>query len=560
MKIRQYQQEALNTIKAKFQQGVNRQLVKMATGTGKTVIFANLPDTLQMRRRGLFIIDREELADQTLDKLRTWNPNRSIAVEMGDRRSNGEQLVVGGVQTLGRLNSARLYKLNPDEFDFIVVDECHSSLGETYGRVLQHFNVFNDKSKLCAGFTATPNRADGKGLGHIYEEIVVDYGILPAIKDGWLVDLKGVKVSTTESLDDLKMLGGDFNTGDLSKKVNTHSFNDLAARAWLEHGDNRQTVVYAVDIDHAQRLAEAFKSYGLMFEAVWGTDPHRREKIQAHKDGVLKGLVNCELLTKGYDDWRIGCIVQCRPTTSELLYCQIAGRGTRIPPDIGNLIEARKTGQTIAKQDCIILDLVCNSSKHSLVTLASLFGLNKDADLKGKKISAVMAELEAAKEKHPVADFSKLLDIDKLKSFAEEVDLFKVTYPAEIESISENQWRKVDNAYVLLLLGGGHLTVLQDLLGKWHIVGTVSYYQVRDSANSLRDAITLADAKVRGLGNRKMALCAKRVLKSDVKAPSPAQLQLCQRLRIQVPVGSTFGEVRRKIVQVIADIKKRRVA
>jgi superfamily II DNA or RNA helicase len=88
--------------------------------------------------------------------------------------------------------------------------------------------------------------------------------------------------------------------------VNTLARNDLAARSWLQHGQSRQTLIFAVDIQHAKDLATAFKRRGLAAEAIWGDDPERAGKAKAHRGGKLKVLVNVGLYTEGYDDPRIG--------------------------------------------------------------------------------------------------------------------------------------------------------------------------------------------------------------------------------------------------------------
>ena len=108
MKLRDFQQNTADKIKAKLQAGVNRQLVKYATGLGKTPLFSALPDHLGLKGRMLVVDHREELTNQALDKLKKWNPGRTVGVEMGNHRSAGEQIIVAGVATIGRKGSPRL--------------------------------------------------------------------------------------------------------------------------------------------------------------------------------------------------------------------------------------------------------------------------------------------------------------------------------------------------------------------------------------------------------------------------------------------------------------------
>ena len=165
MRLRDYQATTAQKIKTKLAAGVTRQLVKYATGLGKTPLFSSLPNVLGFSGRMLVLDHRTELTDQALDKLKRWNPDRTVAAEMGDRRSNGEQLVVAGVQTIGRSNSPRLAQFNPADFDALVIDEAHHATAQSYRTVVDHFT--KNPKLLVLGVTATPNRADGTGLGEI---------------------------------------------------------------------------------------------------------------------------------------------------------------------------------------------------------------------------------------------------------------------------------------------------------------------------------------------------------------------------------------------------------
>jgi ATP-dependent helicase IRC3 len=112
----------------------------------------------------MLVVDhREELTNQALDKLKKWNPGRTVGVEMGNRRSDGEQIVVSGVATTGRKGSPSLTQFNPADFDIIVVDEAHHATAQSYRTIFDHFMVMTDTHRLLLGVTATPNRATAPG-------------------------------------------------------------------------------------------------------------------------------------------------------------------------------------------------------------------------------------------------------------------------------------------------------------------------------------------------------------------------------------------------------------
>ena len=182
-----------------------------------------------------------------------------------------------------------------------------------------------------------PQRGDGRALAEIFEKITYSYGIRPAIEDGWLVDVKGFRVNTNINLDNVRVSKGDFEQGELEDTVNNPERNSRVVKSWLDKGEDRQTIVFTVGIQHAQDLAKEFQRHGVAAEAIWGNDPERALKLEAHRDGRITVLTNCGVLTEGYDDWRVGCILLARPTKSGMLFAQMIGRGTRLQEGTGNL-------------------------------------------------------------------------------------------------------------------------------------------------------------------------------------------------------------------------------
>jgi superfamily II DNA or RNA helicase len=476
---------------------------------------------------------------------------------MAGSRAENAQLVVAGVQTLGTKNNKRLAQLRPEDFEAVVIDEAHHSCSITYRNVINHFNIFNDKSRLLLGVTATPNRADGVGLGAIFDEIVEDISLPAAIRDGWLVDIKGIRIRTSSTLDGVHTLAGDFHLAELSNNINNAARNDLIARTWLQHGQNRQTLIFAVDVQHALDLTNVFQKHGVAAEAVWGDDPLRQEKVAKHRRKELQVLTNVAVLGEGFNDWQISCIGMARPTKSEGLFCQQVGRSTRIPDGMNNLVQARAAGQPITKKDSIVLDFVDGSSKHKLVTLASLLGLGTDTDLKGRSIVEVLDEVEAIKVRKPTLDVEELKDADKLEAYAEEVDLFKISYPPEIIQISEYQWyRTGHNHYVLLLSGKESVSVITDLLEKWHVSGMCNGTPIRESKYTFDEAIKYADAKVKELAGWGVMNLISRTAKWHDNPPSSGQLTLCRTLKIAVPPDASCGDVSKRINAYIASKKR----
>lgn len=556
LQLRPYQAAALQASKNKFKAGTTRQLIALPTGTGKTPTFAALKDTFGFDKKVMVLVHREELADQAADKIRKWNPGSFVGVEMGERWATPmDEFVVASVPTLGRKGSKRLARFNPDDFSAIVVDEAHHSIADSYLNIFQHFGLLEpDCPRLLLGVTATPNRGDGVALGQVFDEIVYQMSIKTAIKEGWLVDIRGVRVRSKTSLDAVRTQAGDFQQGDLSNTINTPERNDLIVRKWVESASERSTVVFCVDIKHAKDLAECFQRNGINARAVWGDDTERGDKLASHRRGDIKVLCNCAVLTEGYDDPNIACIVMARPTKSNLLFVQMSGRGTRLQSDIQNLHEARAAGVIITKPDCLLMDVVDNTSRHSLVTLNSIFGLSQNTDLKGQPVFETTKKIEEAQKAHPELDFNKLEDITKLDSFVEQVNLFEVKFPDAVMTNSLFQWHQNSekDSFVLLLPNNEDVVITPDLLGKFHVVGTAKGTKLHDTADNLPNAFRLADTFVTTFAKDTVHLL-KRTATWHGDAATEKQLGLLRKLKVDFPMGISKGDAAKKLNQFFAN-------
>jgi ATP-dependent helicase IRC3 len=538
MQLRPFQKDALSVSLKKWQEGVTRQVIQLPTGTGKTPLFAGLRDHHQIKGRVMVLVPREELAKQARDRLLDWNPGARVGIEMGQEYySAGEEFVVASVATVGRENTQRLAKFNPEEFDAVVVDECHHAVlsNRSYTRVFEHFNLLAPHNKkLLLGVTATPNRGDSQALGQTFDEIIYEMSILRAIEEGWLVNLRGIRIHTNADLSKVKTNYGDFNVGELEEAVNTHETNYQIVQGWKKHGGPRQTVAFCVDIAHALDMANMFLAHGVAAQPIWGEDPLRAEKIAMHKSGELKVLTNCNVLTEGYDDWRLGCIIMARPTKSQLLYVQMCGRGTRLPEvdgkSIGNLVVWKKAGKLSPKDDCLILDVSANSGKHSLVTLGTIFGLPPNLDLEGKTVTEAKAAVSAAQADRPDLDLEKLRKLKDLETLAEHVDLFAIRWSQEVLDNSELAWHKTsDGSFVLLMPNKESVCIWEDLLGKWNVTATINGNAISEKGyKDVPDAFSFAHQMLNMFGKHLLTLL-RREAKWHGEPATPGQMDLLKK-------------------------------
>ena len=423
--------------------------------------------------------------------------------------------------------------------DFLV-HNCHHATSPQWKRVLSHFNLMapSETPILSLGLTATPNRADGVGLRECFDEIIYDKGIDAGIRDGYLVDLRCWRVETTTGLDQVHTVAGDFNQGELADAVNNPKRNATIVKAWSKHAWDKRTLVFTVDVQHALDMAEAFKALGVPAAAVWGEDPERADKLKRMRNGELTVLCNCAVLTEGYDDPGIECIVLAKPTKSALLLTQMIGRGTRLPDGYGNISEVGPEN----KQVCLILDVADVTGKHQLCSVPSLLGMPKDLDMKGETYKVAKERLERVAQQFPTANLADLKDLSKLDAITKQIELFTVKYPVEIKTLTELAWRQRGDGFWLPGKMNEHLSLARDVRDEWWVRGVIGGKSVEEHAQNLAGCFNMADRIVRELDGDKISFY-RRDVSWRKRPPSEKTLELCKRFRIEVPKGATQEEV-----------------
>lgn len=417
LSLRPYQEQCLEAISDARESGFNRQLVSLPTGTGKTIIFCHL---LKDFGRVLILAHRDELCQQAIDKLLMVYPEaeKKIGIVKAQRNDTDKPIIVGSVQTVSRDN--RLEDM-PESFDLVITDEAHHAVADSYRRIYDKLVNGN----LHVGFTATPNRTDNIGLGEVYDEVVFERTIKDMIKAGWLCSLSGNRITTDVSLDGVNTVRGDFSKKALTSVINTENRNQLIVKSWLEHASERKTLAFTVDVQHAHDLAEAFLEAGIPASPISGNTPDskRHELERKFHTSEIQVLCNCNLLTEGYDEPAIDCILLARPTKSQSLYIQMVGRGTRIHP---------------GKKDCLILDVVDNTTRHDIRQFADL-GLVPEE-------SEGIANQAAEGEKDRFKDLGFGEDI-----YSEEIDI--------LGKAARFDWNILDSDTFKLYIGDGYIKV-----------------------------------------------------------------------------------------------------
>lgn len=411
--LRPYQLAALTASEAAYELGAHRQGIALPTGTGKTVVFSEL-----IRRRGgraVILAHRDELIKQAAAKLSTVAPGIHIGTVKAEKDQVWATVVVASVQTLSHPKRlARLMLQGP--FTSVVVDEAHHAAAETYRRVLA--GLVTERT-LLFGVSATWDRADRKGLSGIFEDIVYEYDLLQAIAEGYLSDIRAKQVKLAVSFSGLKITKGDFAANASEKLLEEANAPAYAVKAYRQDADGRKALLFAPTVASAMAFADAFDEAGYKVGTVWGDQPEgeRAKALADFHSGAIQILTNCAVLTEGYDEPAIDCVIVARPTRSRSLYAQMIGRGTRPYP---------------GKADLLVLDLVGATARHDLITTATLLGQDaKKLEQKGaselkqeeEKKQAIKGERLRVKREASNDDHAQ--ELEGARVISEHVDLFQ---------------------------------------------------------------------------------------------------------------------------------------
>lgn len=359
--LRDYQVEALESIDKEHARGVRRPLVCHPTGSGKTVTFSHL--IARRPGRSLVLVHRDELVHQTVGKLKMIAPELNVGVVKAQRNESAAQVVVASVQTASR--DRRLADLSG--FSTVIVDEAHHAVAATWKKVLTHLGTFDDDGPLTVGFTATPQRDKG-GVGAVWEKVVAYRSIRELIYAGYLSPVEGQTVETSADFSQVAVTRGDFAEEQLGDALTRSGAIDEIAQAYVKYAAQRRGLAFTPTVATAQALAHALVRRGIQAEAVWGSlqQDERRAALRRLRTGETQVITNCSVLTEGFDEPSIDCVVIARPTKSHGLYIQMVGRGTRLH---------------LGKTDCLVLDVVGATERHDLVALVDL-GLEFSAEPK----------------------------------------------------------------------------------------------------------------------------------------------------------------------------------
>ena len=329
-----YQQEVLEELAAAREVHGNwRNLVVMATGTGKTIVAA--VDYRQLRAAEkvdslLFVAHQEQILTQSRSVFRHVLRDGSFGELLvgGDKPTQWTH-VFASVQSLSRMTPE---DVDPGRFSMVIVDEFHHAEAPTYARLLQHL-----RPTVLLGLTATPERADGQDILHWFGgRPTVELRLWEALDRQLLAPFQYFGVHDDVDLSSLQWKRG---PGYLPTELsNVYTGHDGRARivlqALIDKADvtSMQAIGFCVSIDHAEFMARFFNNHNVAARAVTSRvdAASRRAAIASLANGSVKVLFTVDLFNEGVDLPHVDTILLLRPTQSATVFLQQLGRGLRL--------------------------------------------------------------------------------------------------------------------------------------------------------------------------------------------------------------------------------------
>lgn len=544
IKLRDYQREAIDAVFAAWSEGMQRPAIVLPTGAGKTVVFSDLVRRFRndvaaagtctkatTGRRVMILAHRDELVDQAIAKLRAVMPGVNVGKVKAQERQTAADVMVCSVQTLATRSGNALREVLDWQQDcgpvgLIITDECHHAAAASYQKIYDAF-----PKALQLGVTATMARGDGVGLGKVWEEVVYKRSILWMISKGYLTDVRTKRVDL-ESLDmgAVKVSKGDWASGDLGRALMDAQADTAIARAYKEHAGDRQGIVFTPTVETASFACLALNDAGIASRTI-SADTHpvdRRETYERYRRGELQVLVNCMVLTEGFDMPQADVAVIARPTQSAPLYTQMVGRVLRPWP---------------GKREALVLDLV-GASANKLRTLIDL----EQGAVKNVRDGESLAEAVVREEEESNRTIHRGSIAFELK--ARDVDAF---------AASDHAWVSTPKGVLFINCGGTYVFLWPSQeAGLWDVCTAVrgeKWKRTSYTALPIGEAMAWGEA----VSEDYAAFSTSKTARWRRSVPSPAQLNLAKGLGLSAE-GLSRGQLSEAIdVRVAGNLFDRHV-
>lgn len=456
------------------------------TGAGKTVMLSAIAGD---ERFGSSIIlqHRDELVEQNRATFRAVNPKVKTDLFTASRK----KFLPSGA-TFAMMQTIVGHLKDVPRFDLCVIDETHRVGAASYIKILKALRDKNPDIKIF-GVTATPERADGKALGHVFDNVSDVISLAELVATGHLVRPRTfvIDLDIREALEGAQRAGSEYDMSQVDRIMNTSPINHEVVKKWKQTAGDRHTVVFCSTVKHAKDLKEEFDYQGISAEIVHGEmpKPERRDNLKRFDKRQFQVLINVAVLTEGWDCQHVDCVMLCRPCSFRSTVIQMLGRGLR-------QVDANR--YPYVKDDCIILDFGC-----SLLTYPDIFQLNEVSMIGESEVCPkCMTKLPKKVRECPICGYQFPYEAPEEEERSEngsapdETEELKSFQMSEIQlcDVSPFRWVNLHEGLAMVASGMTAEAFLLRRNGIWHAVGkaekqaAVRLYKSNDKVAALSAA------------------------------------------------------------------------
>jgi superfamily II DNA or RNA helicase len=345
----------IEDLRQRFRDGYRRPLIVAPTRWGKGFVCAwMIRRAVAKGYRVLFLVNRRNIVHDQSRRLDALGLDHGIIMGGHKRRKPWLSVHIASIDTLYRREIV-------PKADLLYVDEAHFAISPTWEHALARY-----PDAAVIGMTATPERLDGRGLGHIFDCMVHGPTVAEATEAGRLVPAR-VYAPSTPDLSSVHVRAGDFQTNELEAAMDKPKLVGDITDHWLRHGRGRPTIGFAVSVKNSKKMMEAFQAAGVRTTHVDASTPDegRDDAWNGLASGKYEVVWNVGLASYGWDAPKVSCLIDAQPTMSLTRHLQMHGRVlTRAPGKVDALIlDHRAPG----KVDALILDHAGNTLRHGFV-------------------------------------------------------------------------------------------------------------------------------------------------------------------------------------------------
>ena len=356
--LRPYQRDFIDAVRVQFANKNKRVVGVQPCGAGKTIMTGwMIRESLKRNKKSIFFVHRRELIKQTSETFTRLEIPHGI-IDAQSPMQLDLPVQIASVQTLAR----RLDKIPAP--DFLICDECHHILANTYKKILDAF----PKAYLL-GVTATPERMGGVTLADAFDSMVVGMTVNDLIQLGNLTKFKYYAPKVGIDLSGVRSNFGEYNQDDLAEVMSQAAIIGDIVNDYRNYADSLSAICYCVNVEHSKEVAQAFINAGISAAHCDGDTPtkQREQIVEDFRHGNIKILCNAELFGEGFDVPNMQAVILARPTKSLTLYIQQALRPLRPDPNNPNKV-------------AVIIDHVQNYLIHGLPNMQHDWSLNPNDD------------------------------------------------------------------------------------------------------------------------------------------------------------------------------------